>query len=152
MVDRQKIKEARRRNKGLMKKGSIIAIGVIAIAIAILVSTFGQASSYESFDGAYKKYEAGEKSDVHVVGELVKNADGSLKGYVYDPLVDPNRCEFIVIDSLARVEPVVLLKSKPADFEKSEKVVLIGRFRESGFVASDVLLKCPSKYENEAIK
>lgn len=135
-----------------MKKSHIVGILVIAVAIAVLVSTFGQASTYTTFDGAQKLMEKEDDSEIHVVGSLIKNADGTLKNYVYDPLVDPNRCEFVMSDDSGRVESVVLLQSKPTDFEKSEKVVVIGRFSKSGFVASNVLLKCPSKYENETIE
>lgn len=135
-----------------MKKGHIVGMVVIGIAIAILLTTFGQAGGYESFEDAHKMYKNGDHSEVHVVGTLVKNPDGSLKGYHYDPLIDPNRCEFVMADSLDRVEPVVLLQSKPTDFEKSEKVVVIGKFEENGFVATKVLLKCPSKYENTTIE
>ena len=35
-----------------MKKGHIIALGIIAVAIAIILSSIGDASSYESFTTA----------------------------------------------------------------------------------------------------
>jgi cytochrome c-type biogenesis protein CcmE len=135
-----------------MKKSYIIGLIVVAIFAAILVATLGQTSSYECFDSAESMFKDGDKGEVHVMGELVKNADGSLKNYVYDPLVDANKSQFMVRDSCARTEQILLLKSIPIDFEKSEKVVLMGKFTEQGFVAKDVLTKCPSKYENKSLE
>jgi cytochrome c-type biogenesis protein CcmE len=40
----------------------------------------------------------------------------------------------------------------PPDLQRSEQVVVIGSFREDVFVADKILLKCPSKYEEEEIK
>ena len=134
-----------------MKKSHIVGLVVIAIATAVLLATFGQASTYVTFSGAQKLAEKGDKGEIHVVGSLVKNIDGSLKNYVYDPLVDPNKCEFTIQDDSSRIEHVTLLQSKPTDFEKSEKVVVIGKYVGDEFTASKVLLKCPSKYENESI-
>ncbi len=135
-----------------MKKGYIVAFVVIGIFIAVFATTFGQASIYANFNKAYEMYKAGEDKEVHVIGALVKNTDGTLKDYVYDPLVDPNKCEFTLVDDSARVEHVVLTMSKPTDFEKSEKVVVIGSFQNEVFVANNVLLKCPSKYEDKTLK
>jgi cytochrome c-type biogenesis protein CcmE len=39
----------------------------------------------------------------------------------------------------------------PPDFLRSEKVVVIGRYQQDSFVASKILLKCPSKYEDETL-
>ena len=135
-----------------MKKGYIVAFVVIGIFIAVFATTFGQASIYANFGKAHEMYKAGEDKEVHVIGALVKNTDGTLKDYVYDPLVDPNKCEFTLVDDSARVEHVVLTMSKPTDFEKSEKVVVIGSFQNEVFVANNVLLKCPSKYEDKTLK
>jgi cytochrome c-type biogenesis protein CcmE len=135
-----------------MKKGYLIALVVIAIFVAVFVSTFGQASQYTTFDGAYELYKNNDDQEVHVIGELVKNEDGSLKDYFYDHVKDPNRCEFSLKDDSSRVERIILTMTKPTDFEKSEKVVVIGSFKDDVFVANNVLLKCPSKYEDKNLE
>jgi cytochrome c-type biogenesis protein CcmE len=38
------------------------------------------------------------------------------------------------------------------DFTKSEKVVVIGRVINNQFVASEILMKCPSKYEENKLQ
>jgi cytochrome c-type biogenesis protein CcmE len=49
------------------------------------------------------------------------------------------------------VRRVVLRASKPQDFERSENIVLTGQMTGETFEASDMLLKCPSKYEEQEI-
>jgi cytochrome c-type biogenesis protein CcmE len=52
-----------------MKKGSVIALVVIAIAATIVVTSFGDASVYVTFDTAKKMVVEGNDQNVHVVGE-----------------------------------------------------------------------------------
>jgi cytochrome c-type biogenesis protein CcmE len=84
---------------------------------------------------------------VHVVGKLKKDAMGKITGMVYEPTVDPNYFTFILEDSLHEEHQVVYLHPKPQDLEKSEKVVIVGNVKENVFVADQILMKCPSKYE-----
>ena len=53
-----------------MKKSSIIGIAVIAIAIAAIISTYADSSTYGNFNDASET-----QSELHVVGELNKNND-----------------------------------------------------------------------------
>ena len=46
---------------------------------------------------------------------------------------------------------MVLKAAKPQDFEKSEQIVVTGKMAGDEFMASDVLLKCPSKYKDEEV-
>jgi len=39
---------------------------------------------------------------------------------------------------------------KPGNFDQAEKVVVIGRYQEGRFEASQILVKCPSKYDDQA--
>lgn len=137
-----------------MKKSHIIALGVIAIAITMIISTIGDASTYLSFNEAKTLAENGNNKSVHVVGELPRNAMGEVVGIKYEPAIDPNRFEFLMIDSLNTQYKVVHNQPKPQDLEKSEKVVVVGKMNlESGyFQAEKILLKCPSKYNNGDLK
>ena len=45
----------------------------------------------------------------------------------------------------------MLRSAKPQDFEMSEQIVVTGSFRDGQFEASDLLMKCPSKYKDEEI-
>jgi cytochrome c-type biogenesis protein CcmE len=44
-----------------------------------------------------------------------------------------------------------LRATKPQDFERSEQIVLTGSMNGDTFEASDMLLKCPSKYKDQEI-
>lgn len=134
-----------------MKKSHIIALGVIAIAIVMIISMVGDASTYASFKDAKDLAEKGNTNAVHVVGELKKNASGDILGMKYDPIQDPNIFEFVMIDSLNVESRVILNKPKPQDLDKSEKVVVVGKMNLANdfFAADQILLKCPSKYNNE---
>lgn len=124
-----------------MKKIHIIGIVVIALAIGILISISGDVASYATFGDA--KTSGGV---VKIAGTLMKS-----KEMIYDPAVDPNYFSFYIKDAEGEANKVVLLRDKPQDFEMSEQVVLTGAMKGEDFVATDVLLKCPSKYKDEEI-
>ena len=138
-----------------MKISHIIAICAIALGIGVIVSTAGNASTYVNFDEAYAMAKSGDESKVHVIGELIKDASGNVQKVRYNPQLDPNYLEFVLIDDQHK-EHTVVTHNPPAsmqDFFKSEKVVVIGNFKENNqFVASEILMKCPSKYEETQVK
>lgn len=123
-----------------MKTSHIIAIVVIAIAIAAIIGTINDSGTYASFGEAAKH----EGKVYHVVGKL--NRD---KPYEYNPEINANIFSFYIVDNEGIEKKVILNKAKPQDFDKSEQIVLIGKIKADEFIASDVLLKCPSKYANE---
>ena len=137
-----------------MKISHIIAIVVVAIAIGVIVSTAGNASAYVNFDEAYQMAKEGDDSKIHVIGELTKNGQGDVVGVSYDPKIDPNYMEFDLVDDNQKKHRVVCTNPPASmqDFFKSEKVVVIGRVKQETFVASEVLMKCPSKYEETQVK
>ena len=57
---------------------------------------------------------------------------------------------FHVVGKLNKEKQVQLHKAKPQDFEKSEQIVVIGKMEAGNFVASDILMKCPSKYNTSS--
>ena len=132
-----------------MKKSHILIIIVIAAAIGILVSTAGDASTYVGFGEAYAMATAGNKKDIHVVGELTKDASGNVTGI--ETGADKVSFSFILVDDSGRKQKVEYNEPMPQDFTKSEKVVVIGRYEGEVFRASKILLKCPSKYQEQNV-
>lgn len=132
-----------------MKKTHLIAILVIAAAIAIILSTAGDASTYVSFDQAYQMASNGNKSSIHVVGELKKDAQGNVTGL--EPGHDMLSFSFVLIDEARREQTVYYNEPMPPDFTRSEKIVVIGSFQGDRFVANKILLKCPSKYQENKL-
>ena len=133
-----------------MKKSHIIALVVIAVAIASIISMIGDASTYSGFEEAKVRAKNGDKTAVHVVGELSRDTEGNFIDMEYNPMENPNIFQFSMTDSLQVTSKVLLLKPKPQDLDKSEKVVVIGsmNLEKNIFEAEDILLKCPSKYNN----
>ncbi len=123
-----------------MKRSQIIALVIIAIALGAIITSVADSSSYASFEEAFSN----KGTEYHVVGELDRSKDID-----YDPEENPNVMSFYMKDREGTRKKVVLNRSKPNDFERSEKIVLIGSAKEDAFYATDILLKCPSKYEDE---
>ncbi len=124
-----------------MKKIHIIAIVMIAVAIGLLVNAADDMSTYATFEQATQ---TGDR--VKVAGQLAKD-----KEMHYDPEEDPNYFSFYIRDTKGEERKVVLLAAKPQDFELSEQLVLTGQMQGDEFVATDMLMKCPSKYKDEEI-
>lgn len=124
-----------------MKKSHILAIGIVAIAIGILISASKDVTTYSSFSQAAQ---SGER--VKLIGQLVKD-----RPVEYNPEKDPNYLAFYLKDEAGDVRQVVLHASKPQDFERSESIVLTGEMKGDNFEASDMLLKCPSKYKDQEV-
>jgi len=135
-----------------MKISHIVALLTIAIAIGIILSTSADASQYVTFKEASIMAKDGNDDKVHVVGKLKKDAAGNIVGLRYEPIEDANLFSFILIDNNQEEYQVVHYGEKPQDFEKSEQVVVVGNVNTEVFVAKEILMKCPSKYENEEMK
>ena len=136
-------------DRGLMKKSHILILVVIAAAIAIIVSTAGDASTYVTFDQAQAMWTSGNKKEIHVVGELKKDANGHIIGI--EEGNDRVSFSFLMVDDNGREQKVTYNQPMPADFTRSEKVVVIGSYVDSNFIASKILLKCPSKYQEQNV-
>ena len=124
-----------------MKKTAIFGIIVIAIAIAIIICTYGSASTYGTFKDAQNN-----SGELHVIGHIDKQKD-----MVYDATKDANYFSFYMRDTIGNECKVVYIGTKPEDFDKSDKIVLVGQMNKDEFHASHILMKCPSKYTNDKI-
>lgn len=122
-----------------MKKIHILGIIIIAVAIGAIFTTLNNTSTYASFSEAASEPD----SEFHVVGKLNKDKEA-----IYDPKVDANLFTFYMLDNKGMECKVILHKNKPQDFERSEQIVLIGKMQGQEFQASDILMKCPSKYND----
>ena len=120
-----------------MKKIHIVGIIVIAVAIGVILTSLKNTSTYADFNEAV----ANPDKEYHVVGKLNKN-----EPLIYDPKLNADEFIFTLIDNKGIEKRVVLHKSKPQDFERSEQIVIIGKMQGEEFHANDILMKCPSKY------
>jgi cytochrome c-type biogenesis protein CcmE len=119
----------------------ILIIGLMALGVVMLISASKDMSTYSTFAQVKR---SGESSKV--VGTLAKD-----KPMYYNAEENPNLFRFYMTDQEGEVHEVTLQAPKPQDFELSEQVVATGSFVGEEFVATSILMKCPSKYKNEEV-
>jgi cytochrome c-type biogenesis protein CcmE len=125
-----------------MKRTHIVLLVLVAAAIAVVITMFGDFSSYETFASASSQ----PGKVIHVIGFLEKD-----KEMVYEPEVDPNRFSFYAKDKSGQIAQVVFKGAKPTDIEKSEQIVMKGYIDNGTFHCTGIQMKCPSKYKNEQV-
>lgn len=124
-----------------MKRSHIISIVIIAVAIGALIGSLSDSSTYADLAQAM----ANPGKEYHVVGVLDRSQD-----IVYEPSLNASLTTFTMKDLEGKTCTVHLNKAKPQDLERSERLVLIGKANKNGeFEAHDMLMKCPSKYNEE---
>jgi cytochrome c-type biogenesis protein CcmE len=123
-----------------MKTIHIILILVLVVAVAVVITTMTDSGTYSDFSEASAK----PGKEFHVIGTLNRS-----KPVVYDAVKNANQFTFFMFDEKGLEREVVYHNAKPQDFEKSEKVVIIGSMNGNQFIAKSLLLKCPSKYNDK---
>jgi cytochrome c-type biogenesis protein CcmE len=119
-------------------KTKLIVGGIVVVLFIILGSYSFMENNVEYTDiaGAMKKHKK-----VQLKGAWNKEKESSF---------DPSRSQFTfwLVDDSGKECKVVLEGAAPNNFEMATSVVAKGRFTEEGyFHATEVLTKCPSKYE-----
>jgi cytochrome c-type biogenesis protein CcmE len=132
-----------------MKPKYIIALVIIAAAVGIIVLTAGDASTYVNFGQAQQMAAEGSTTPIHVVGQLKKDEAGHIVGL--ENSIDKLSFSFILIDDSKKEQKVYYNEPMPPDFLRSEKVVVIGGYHGDQFIAKKILLKCPSKYQEQKL-
>lgn len=125
-----------------MKKSHIVLLILIAAALCVIVSMFGDFSTYETFQSA----SAQPGKQYHIIGYLEKD-----KEMHYDPVKDPNHFSFYVKDKKGNVNQVIFSGAKPIDIEKSEQIVMSGYMEGNTFRCNKIQMKCPSKYQKDQV-
>jgi cytochrome c-type biogenesis protein CcmE len=115
-----------------------IVLGVIAIVAftSLLMYNFGNSiSTYVSFE------EAGSMQNAHVVGKLAKEEPFGFSK-------ETKKFTFHMKDEQGNVRKVIYPRPKPNNFEQATQLVVIGEMRNNVFYANEMLMKCPSKYND----
>ena len=120
-----------------MKPKLILGVGAIVLFTSLLMYNFGNSiSTYVNFE------QAENRMGSHVVGVW---DDTREYGFSRETM----QFSFHMKDEDGNVRRVVYPKPKPNNFEQATQLVVIGEMRNNVFYANDMLMKCPSKY-NEA--
>jgi cytochrome c-type biogenesis protein CcmE len=120
-------------------KTKYIIIGIVATAFLVLAALSFNSSKIEYADFQIAK-ETGKT--VQIIGKLSKE---NLINYNSDK----NILTFTLIDEKNNIEQVIYNGSKPNNFDIAPMVVVKGRYEDGKFSASEILTKCPSKYEGK---
>lgn len=117
-----------------MKPKLIIGIISIVLFTSLLMYNFGNSiSTYVNFE------QAEGRSTSHVVGTWDNTQD-------YGFSRETMQFSFHMKDEDGNVRRVVYSKPKPNNFEQATQLVVIGELRNNVFYANEMLMKCPSKY------
>ena len=125
-----------------MKKTHIIGLIVIAAGFAIILGLVSASSRYSDFSHAT----AHEGKTYHVIGQFIRD-----KGIEFNPYADANTFSFWMEDKDGTERQVIVRGDKPQDFELSEQIVVVGKMKGDVFQASEMQMKCPSKYVEEEV-
>lgn len=122
-----------------MKRTHIAIIAVIALSIGAIMVAINDASTYVSFAQATET----PGTRYTVIGQLDKEAP-------MDYRARQERFTFTAIDKDGQRMSVIYHQPKPQDFERSEEITMKGYATDTAFVAEEILMKCPSKYNGQA--
>ncbi|HEY6950896.1 MAG TPA: cytochrome c maturation protein CcmE [Bacteroidota bacterium] len=118
-----------------------IIVGVIVIVAGIVLS----AVSFVQTNVEYGDFATAEKihKPIQVKGEWIKSMESGFDA-------KNAQFSFYMKDDNNQVVKVVLDGAKPNNFELAPSIVAKGSYAGSYFHATEVLTKCPSKYEGDA--
>jgi cytochrome c-type biogenesis protein CcmE len=122
-----------------------VIVGAVVVVIGIVLG----AMNFMESNVEYADFATAEKSQkkVQVKGEWAKDDPTSFDA-------EKVKFSFYMTDDAGRKSKVVLDGAKPNNFELASSVVAKGKFVNGEFHATEVLTKCPSKYEgtSESVK
>jgi cytochrome c-type biogenesis protein CcmE len=114
----------------------LLGITSIVLFTSLLMYNFGNSiDSYVNFE------QAENRSSAHVVGTWDDTREW---GFSRESM----RFSFYMKDEDGNVRRVIYPKPKPNNFEQATQLVVIGEMRNNTFFANDMLMKCPSKYND----
>ena len=113
-------------------------IGGFIVIVFLAVGAYSFLNTSIEYATISKAEASGKK--VQVTGKWVKDMDTGFD-------TGTNTFSFYMKDEENRVAKVVLAGAKPNNFDIATSIVAKGRYQDGTFHASEVLTKCPSKYE-----
>ena len=115
-------------------------IGISIIVLSIVLGYVGLSASMRPYTTQISEATATNRG-VQLAGFL-----GSTGEYN-----DEGKFTFMLQDATGAMIPVVYSEPKPSNFEQAVSIVAIGHYdaRSGNFIAEDLLVKCPSKYQEQ---
>lgn len=118
-----------------------VIAGIVVIAAGIVLSAVNFVDS---------NVEYGDFADAKRTGKKIQIKGEWMRGQ--ESFFDADKAQFVFYmkDDQGEVRRVVLDGAKPNNFELATSVVAKGKLDGETFHATDVLTKCPSKYEGDS--
>ena len=115
---------------------------IIVVFLGVMIYLFTQTNvSYES---SLVKVMQSEKT-VKATGSWVKERN-------YEINKEKNLFSFYLRDDQGNMMKVIYHGTIPNNFESSTSVVVTGKYHDGAFHATDILTKCPSKYQEQPVQ
>lgn len=119
-----------------MKPKLILGIIAIVAFTSLLMINFGNSiSTYTDFA------KAEELNSAHVPGTWDSSQE-------YGFSRETMQFSFYMTDDSGVTKKVIYPRPKPNNFEEADRLVVIGEMKNDVFYASEMLMKCPSKYND----
>lgn len=118
---------------------TVIAVAVVIIAAGVGFWSLiggGGVTPYVGFTEA-----RASSGNVQVMGDVTEG------GSQYNP--EDGSFTFIITDNAGDKLKVIYSGTKPGNFDQASSVVCIGKYSDDMFYAERLLVKCPSKYQDE---
>ncbi|MGQ9481540.1 cytochrome c maturation protein CcmE domain-containing protein [Chloroflexus sp.] len=114
----------------------IVGLGIIVLAV--VYGFFGFQDGFRAYTTSVDEAMSSTRS-VQLAGFLGSTGEMDEKG----------RFTFMLQDENGKLIKVISDDPRPANFEQAISIVAIGRYdpTEQAFMADDLLVKCPSKYQ-----
>jgi cytochrome c-type biogenesis protein CcmE len=115
-------------------------IGIAIILLAIVTGYFGLRSAFRPYTTSVSEA-VGSGRSVQLAGFLGSTGEYDTNG----------NFTFNLQDGTGKLVKVIYPKPRPANFEQAVSVVAIGHYDagQQAFLAEDMLVKCPSKYQEQ---
>ena len=115
-------------------------IGIAIILLAIVTGYFGLRTAFRPYTTSVSEA-VGSGRSVQLAGFLGSTGEYDTNG----------NFTFNLQDGTGKLVKVIYPKPRPANFEQAVSVVAIGHYDagQQAFLAEDMLVKCPSKYQEQ---
>lgn len=121
-----------------MKKTHIVLILIIAVLIGAILVMFKDAGTYAGFEIAQRN----NGDQFTVIGYLDRDSQMNFDAR-------KTLFSFTAVDKSGIKSKVYYNQPKPQDFERSEEITMKGYATDTAFIAEEILMKCPSKYNEQ---
>jgi len=115
--------------------GSVVAAAALIFCAITFVKTNVEYTDFQTAIASHKT--------VQVKGEWLRDRESAFEA-------SSGKFIFAMRDDHGKEMKVCYDGARPNNFEIANAIVVKGRYQEGVFQASDILTKCPSKYEGDA--